>query len=75
MAAIAAREGRDKLVTRDFGTGTRGFAAADDFGLAVCVMPDTELAFAGKVAWMPTGFLSVEAEDNQSSDGNLPTSQ
>ena len=29
----------DKLVTRDFGTGTRGFAAADDLGLAVCVMP------------------------------------
>ena len=27
----------DKLVTRDFGTGTRGFAAADDPGLAVCV--------------------------------------
>ena len=26
----------DKLVTRDFGTGTRGFAAADDLGLA-CV--------------------------------------
>ena len=23
----------DKLVTRDFGTGTRGFAAADDLGL------------------------------------------
>jgi hypothetical protein len=28
-------------VTRDFGTGTRGFAAADDPGLAVCVMPGT----------------------------------
>ena len=25
----------DKLVTRDFGTGTRGFSAADDPGLAV----------------------------------------
>ncbi len=40
----------DKLVTRDFGTGTRGFAAADDAGLAVCVMPGTELAFAADVA-------------------------
>jgi hypothetical protein len=47
----------DKLVTRDFGTGTRGFAAADDLGLAVCVMPGTELAFAGEVACAPTGFL------------------
>ena len=40
----------DKLVTQDFGTGTRGFAAADDRGLAVCVLPGTELAFAGDVA-------------------------
>ena len=47
----------DKLVTRDFGTGTRGFAAADDRGLAVCVMPGTELAFAGEVACLPPGLL------------------
>ena len=47
----------DKLVTRDFGTGTRGFASADDLELAVCVMPGTELAFAGEVACLPTGLL------------------
>jgi hypothetical protein len=47
----------DKLVTRDFGTGTRGFAAADDLGLAVCVMPGTEIAFAGEVRCLPTGLL------------------
>ncbi len=47
----------DKLVTRDFGTGTRGFASADDLELAVCVMPGTELAFAGEVSCLPTGFL------------------
>ena len=47
----------DKLVTRDFGTGTRGFAAADDLGLAVCVRPGTELAFAGEVACLPAGLL------------------
>ena len=47
----------DKLITRDFGTGTRGFAAADDPGLAVCVMPGTELAFAGEVACLSTGLL------------------
>ena len=29
----------DKLTTRDFGTGTRGFAAAEDAGVAVCVLP------------------------------------
>ena len=47
----------DKLVTQDFGTGTRGFAAADDSGLAVCVLPGTELAFAGDVACLPAGLL------------------
>ena len=44
-------------MTRDFGTGTRGFSAADDLGLAVCVMPGTELAFAGEVACLPSGLL------------------
>jgi hypothetical protein len=35
----------DRLVTHDFGTGTRGFADVDERGVAVCVMPGTELAF------------------------------
>ncbi len=47
----------DKLVTRDFGTGTRGFADADDLGAAVCLLPGTELAFAGEVACLPAGLL------------------
>jgi hypothetical protein len=44
-------------VTRDFGTGTRGFAAADDLGMAVCLLPGTELAFADEVACLPAGLL------------------
>jgi hypothetical protein len=47
----------DKLVTRDFGTGTRGFADAHDHGIAVCLTPGTELAFAGEVACLPAGLL------------------
>jgi hypothetical protein len=47
----------DKLVTRDFGTGTRGFGAAQDAGLAVCVRPGTELAFDGEVSCIATGLL------------------
>ena len=47
----------DKLVTRDFGTGTRGFAAADNLGTAVCLLPGTELAFADEVACLPAGLL------------------
>ena len=41
----------DKLVTRDFGTGTRGFASVDDLSTAVCVLPGTELAFASEVTY------------------------
>ena len=59
LQAVRSRPAKvgDKLVTRDFGTGTRGFAAADDPGLAVCVMPGTELAFARQVACLPAGLL------------------
>jgi hypothetical protein len=39
----------DKLTTRNFGTGTRGFAAQEDAAVAVCVLPGTELAFAHEV--------------------------
>ena len=39
----------DKLTTRDFGTCARGFAAAEDIGVAVCVLPGTELAFSNAV--------------------------
>lgn len=39
----------DRLITRDFGTGTRGFAAQEDPAVAVCVLPGTELAFDRKV--------------------------
>ena len=47
----------DKLTTRDFGTGTRGFAAAEDAGMAVCVLPGTELAFSNPVEVSGFGFL------------------
>jgi hypothetical protein len=43
----------DKLTTRDFGTGTRGFAASEDANVAVCVLPGTELAFADEVSRLP----------------------
>jgi hypothetical protein len=44
----------DKLTTRDFGTGTRGFAASEDANVAVCVLPGTELAFVQQVQRLPT---------------------
>jgi hypothetical protein len=47
----------DKLTTRDFGTGTHGFSASEDAGMAVCVLPGTELAFAREVSCISTGLL------------------
>src|SRR6516164_1218017 len=44
----------DKLTVRDFGTGTRGFAASENATVAVCVLPGTELAFAHEVERLPT---------------------
>jgi hypothetical protein len=39
----------DKLTTRNFGTGSRGFSASEDASVAVCVLPGTELSFAEEV--------------------------
>jgi hypothetical protein len=48
----------DKVTTRDFGIGTRGFAAPEDAGLAVCVLPGTELAFSSAVTVTHPRFLA-----------------
>jgi hypothetical protein len=48
----------DKLTTRNFGTGTRGFAASDAPTIAVCVLPGTELAFSSEVKVPAVGFLA-----------------
>jgi hypothetical protein len=47
----------DKLTTRNFGTGTRGFAAPGDAATAVCVLPGTELAFSQEPTCAASGFL------------------
>jgi hypothetical protein len=41
----------EKLITYNFGTGTRGFAAPDDCSVAVCLLPGTELAFETPVKY------------------------
>ena len=43
----------DKLTTRDFGTGTRGFAAPEMLASRLR-LPGTELSFAGDVTCLPT---------------------
>lgn len=42
----------DKLVVKNFGTGTKGFAGAgpdDPVNVAVCLLPGTEIAFDAEV--------------------------
>jgi hypothetical protein len=51
----------DKLTTRNFDTGTRGFAAPEDANTAVCLLPGTELAFKRMVMYSPHGFFSWKA--------------
>jgi hypothetical protein len=53
----AAKVG-DKLTTRNFGTGTRGFAGAEDASIAVCVLPGTELSFSNEVTCQSTGLFT-----------------
>src|ERR1700722_1583157 len=55
-------QGGDKLVTQDFGRGTRGLAASHDRGLAVCVLPGNERAVAGDVACLPAGLLGSKTK-------------
>ena len=47
----------DKLTTRSFGTGTRGFAASEDANVAVCVLPGTELSFSNEVTCQTTSLF------------------
>ena len=47
----------DKLVSRNFGTGTRGFCSPDDPNTAVCVLPGTELAFDNPIDAHRTAIL------------------
>ena len=49
----------DRLTTRDFRTGTRGFAASEDASMAVCVLPGTELSFAGEVTCSRSALFAL----------------
>ena len=55
----APRENRRQAVTRDFGTGTRGFASVADLNTAVCLLPGTELAFAREITYAEWNVRSL----------------
>jgi hypothetical protein len=51
----------DRLTTRNFGTGTRGFGAPESRAVAVCVLPGTELAFSTEITVPRAGLLGWKA--------------
>ena len=55
----------DKLVTKDFGTGTSGFASVTDASTAVCVLAGTELAFASEVRHADWTFRSIRGTQGE----------
>jgi hypothetical protein len=61
LHSVRSRQAKigDKLVTKDFGTGTRGFASVTDAITAVCVLPGTELAFASEVRHVDRTYLLI----------------
>jgi hypothetical protein len=63
LHSVATRPAKvgDRLVTRDFGTGTCGFAAPENSEMAVCLRPGTELAFVGPVTYCRARWLGEDA--------------
>jgi hypothetical protein len=61
----AAKVG-DKLTTKNFGAGTRGFAAPKDPTTAVCLLPGTEIAFSGPVKVAVSGLTFNSTKTAQS---------
>jgi len=51
LHAVRSRPAKvgDKLTTRMFNSGTSGFCAPEDHGMAVCLLPGTEVSFAKEV--------------------------
>lgn len=59
LHGVASRPAQvgDKMVTTQFwNTSTRGFSAADEPRVALCLLPGTEVAFKNKVERHLTGF-------------------
>jgi hypothetical protein len=63
----------EKLVTRNFGTSTRGFCSPNDQNTAVCLLPGTELAFERPIeAYLPTEAHRTAITDQQDAAAHAP---
>ena len=63
LEAVRSRPAKvgDKLTTHTFNAGTRGFCAPEDEGMAVCLLPGTELSFGENIEQWPTALWSSHA--------------
>ena len=67
VASRPAKVGETLATTGFYGTSTRGFAAKEDPGVAVCLLPGTELAFEHDVRynrnWLSTKRAGFRVAD------------
>ena len=66
VASRPAKVGETLISTTFQGTSTRGFASENERGVAVCMLPGTELAFAENVRY----FTGGSGPDNPYRVGN-----
>ena len=64
VASRPAKAGETLVTTGFYGTSTRGFAAKDQPGVAVCLLPGTELAFDHEVRYS-RGWLYTRCASSQ----------
>jgi len=70
LHSVASRPAKvgDRLVSTHFGNSiTRGFAAVGEPGVAVCLLPGTELAFEKDVEYEPhsTSFAGAKGSSGK----------
>src|ERR1700724_2596362 len=58
VASRPARVGETIVTTGFYGTSTRGFASKEEPGVAVCLLPGTELAFEHEVRYNRNWLLT-----------------
>jgi hypothetical protein len=76
LATRPAKVGETLITTTFRGTATRGFASENDLTVAVCMLPGTELAFAGDVRydnrWIWTRSISFRVGKFGVVDPHIP---
>ena len=77
LHAVRSRPAKvgDKLTTRMFNLGTGGFCAPEDMGIAVCLLPGTELSFTDEVRRWSNWLTPMERNGDQLQDSDLQTDQ